>query len=158
MIYAVIDTNVLVAAAKSHKPDSSASRIVSLVFSGIIQPLVCDEILEEYDCILRLPILAIPDELSTAILSKFKEDGIDPGRTPSPEEHPDPTDQVFYEICLSVEDAYMVTNNKKHFPLKPRVVTPTEMISLLLKAGIISKRPAAILCQFTFHRPVTIAL
>ena len=26
MIYAVIDTNVLVAAAKSHKPDSSASR------------------------------------------------------------------------------------------------------------------------------------
>ena len=158
MIYAVIDTNVLVAAAKSHKPDSSASRIVSLVFSGIIQPLVCDEILEEYDCILRLPILAIPDELSTAILSKFKEDGIDPGRTHSPEEHPDPTDQVFYEICLSVEDAYMVTNNKKHFPLKPRVVTPTEMISLLLKAGIISKRPAAILCQFTFHRPVTIAL
>ena len=158
MIYAVIDTNVLVAAAKSQRPDSSASRIVSLVFSGIIQPLVCDEILEKYDCILRLPILAIPDELSTAIPSKFKEDGIDPGRTPSPEEHPDPTDQVFYEICLSVEDAYMVTNNKKHFPLKPRVVTPTEMISLLLKAGIISKRPAAILCQFTFHRPVTIAL
>ena len=60
MIYAVIDTNVLVAAAKSHKPNSSASRVLSLVFSGIIQPLVCDEILEEYDCILRLPVLAIP--------------------------------------------------------------------------------------------------
>ena len=138
MIYAVIDTNVLVAAAKSHKPDSSASRVLSLVFSGIIQPLVCDEILEEYDCILRLPVLAIPDELSSAILSKLKEDGIDPGRTPSPEEHPDPTDQVFYEICLSVEDAYMVTNNKKHFPIKPQVVTPTEMLSLLIEAGVIS--------------------
>ena len=138
MIYAVIDTNVLVAAAKSHKPDSSASRVLSLVFSGIIQPLVCDEILEEYDCILRLPVLAIPDELSSAILTKFKEDGIDPGRTSSPEEHPDPTDQVFYEICLSVEDAYMVTNNKKHFPIKPQVVTPTEMLSLLIEAGVIS--------------------
>jgi predicted nucleic acid-binding protein len=138
MIYAVIDTNVLVAAAKSHKPNSSASRVLSLVFSGIIQPLVCDEILEEYDCILRLPVLAIPDELSSAILSKFKEDGIDPGRTPSPEDHPDPTDQVFYEISLSVEDAYMVTNNKKHFPIKPRVVTPTEMLSLLIEAGVIS--------------------
>ena len=138
MIYAVIDTNVLVAAAKSHKPDSSASRVLSLVFSGIIQPLVCDEILEEYDCILRLPVLAIPDELSSAILSKVKEDGIDPGRTPSPEDHPDPTDQVFYEICLSVEDAYMVTNNKKHFPIKPQVVTPTEMLSLLIEAGVIS--------------------
>ena len=138
MIYAVIDTNVLVAAAKSHKHDSSASRVLSLVFSGIILPPVCDEILEEYECILLLPVLAIPEEISAAILSKFREDGIDPGRTPSPEEHPDPTDQVFYEICLSVEDAYMVTNNKKHFPLKPRVVTPTEMLSLLIESGIIS--------------------
>ena len=47
MIYAVIDTNVLVAAAKSHKPYSSASQVLTLVFSGVIQPLVCDEILEE---------------------------------------------------------------------------------------------------------------
>ena len=140
MIYAVIDTNVLVAAAKSHKPDSSASRVLTLVFSGIIQPLVCEEILEEYEAILKLPILAIPEEMSEAILSKFKNDGINPGRTPSPEEHPDPTDQIFYEISLSVEDAYMVTNNKKHFPVKPRVVTPSEMILLLEHAGIINKR------------------
>ena len=137
MIYAVLDTNVLVAAAKSHKPESSASRVLSLVFSGIIQPLVCEEILEEYESILTLPVLAIPSEISAAILTKFKEDGIDPGRTPSPEEHPDPTDQVFYEISLSVEDAYMVTNNKKHFPAKPQVVTPSEMIVILITAGII---------------------
>ena len=136
MVYAVIDTNVLVAAAKSHKPDSSASKVLSLVFAGIIQPLVCDEILEEYESILELPILAIPNEVSDAILSKFKKDGINPGRTPSPEEHPDPTDQVFYEVSLSVEDAYMVTNNRKHFPQKPQVVTPTEMLAILAKDGI----------------------
>lgn len=136
MIYAVIDTNVLVAAAKSHKPDSSTSRVLSLVFSGIIQPLVCKEILEEYESILNLPILAIPVDVSTAILAKFKEDGIYPGRTPSNEDHPDPTDQVFYEISLSVEDAYMVTNNKKHFPQKPKVVTPTEIIRILSDSGL----------------------
>ena len=136
MIFAVIDTNVLVAAAKSHKPDSSASRVVSLVLSGIIQPLICDEILEEYEEIMMLPILAIPEDVSSAILSKFRKDGINPGRTPSDEKHPDPTDQVFYEIALSVEDAYMVTNNKKHFPQKPRVVTPSEMIIILEESGI----------------------
>lgn len=136
MVYAVIDTNVLVAAAKSHNPDSSASRVLNLVFSGIIQPLVCDEILEEYESILELPVLAIPNEVSDAILSKFKKDGINPGKTPSPEEHPDPTDQVFYEVSLSVEDAYMVTNNRKHFPQKPCVVTPTEMLAILAKDGI----------------------
>lgn len=50
--------------------------------------------------------------------------------------HPDPTDQVFYEVSLSVEDAYMVTNNRKHFPKVPRVVTPTEMLAILSSAGV----------------------
>lgn len=137
MIYAVIDTNVLVAAAKTHKPDSSTSQILSLVFSGIIQPLVCDEILHEYESVLNLPALGIPEDISSAILLKFRVDGVNPGRTPSLEEHPDPSDQVFYEIALSVEDAYMVTNNKKHFPKKPKVVTPSEMLILLTNSGII---------------------
>ena len=137
MIYAVIDTNVLVAAAKTHKPDSSTSRILNLVFSGTIQPLVCDEILEEYEQILNLPVLGIPKGIVSDILAKFKEDGINPGRTPSTEDHPDPTDQVFYEISLSVDDAYLVTNNKKHFPQKPLVVTPSEMLLLLTESGII---------------------
>jgi len=137
MIYAVIDTNVLVAAAKTHKPESSTSRVLSLVFAGIIQPLVCDEIIEEYEQILNLPILAIPKDVASDILAKFKEDGINPGRTPSTEIHPDPTDQVFYEISLSVEDAYMVTNNKKHFPNKPKVVTPSEILIILNKIGVI---------------------
>ena len=137
MIYAVIDTNVLVAAAKTHKPESSTSRVLSLVFDGTIQPLVCDEILEEYEQILNLPALAIPKDIASDILAKFKEDGINPGRTPSIENHPDPTDQVFYEISLSVEDAYMVTNNKRHFPSKPRVVTPSEILIILTKTGVI---------------------
>ena len=137
MIYAVIDTNVLVAAAKSHHPESSASRVISLVFKGIIQPLVCEEILEEYETVLRLPVLGIPYEISSAIITKFKEDSMKPGRTTSNENHPDPTDRVFYEICLSVDDAYMVTNNKKHFPGTPQVVTPSEMLIMLTNAGII---------------------
>ena len=82
-------------------------------------------------------MLAIPEELATAMMTKFREDGINPGRVPSTENHPDPTDQIFYEISLSVEDAYMVTNNKKHFPQKPRVVTPSEFLILLMSAGII---------------------
>lgn len=140
IIYAVIDTNVIVAAAKFHKPDSSTSRVLSLVFSGVIQPLVCDEILDEYESVLNLPVLAIPEEITSAILSKFRVDGINPGRTPSQETHPDRTDQVFYEISLSVEDAYMVTNNKKHFPQKPKVVTPSEILILLTESGIISQQ------------------
>jgi len=138
MIYAVIDTNVIVAAAKTHKPNSSTSRILSLVFDGTIVPLICEEILDEYEQILNLPILGIPEDIVSAIVLKFKTDGINPGRTPSVENHPDLTDRVFYEISLSVEDAYLVTNNKRHFPDKMTVVTPTEMLLLLSATGIIA--------------------
>lgn len=131
MIYAVIDTNVLVAAVKSTKADSSTSRILSLVFSGIIQPLVNEDILGEYRDILTLPVLALDTEKVADVLQKFEEDGVYPGRTPSDEIFVDTTDRVFYEISLSVDDSYVVTNNVKHFPKVSRVVTPSEMLILL---------------------------
>jgi hypothetical protein len=34
-------------------------------------------------------------------------------------------------VALSKEEAYLVTGNKKHFPQKPIVVTPAEMMNIL---------------------------
>ena len=50
---------------------------------------------------------------------------------------PDPKDIVFYEVTLSKEDAYLVTGNKKHFPDKPIVVTPAEMVEILRERGLL---------------------
>lgn len=44
------------------------------------------------------------------------------------------------DIPLSVEDAYMVTNNKKHFPSKPHVVTPSEMLIILGEMGVMGSQ------------------
>ena len=41
-------------------------------------------------------------------------------------------DAVFYEVALSKEDAYLVTGNTKHFPKSPIVVTPAEMLDIIL--------------------------
>jgi hypothetical protein len=38
---------------------------------------------------------------------------------------------VFFEVALSKDDAYLVTGNTKHFPKKPIVVTPAEMLEIL---------------------------
>ena len=38
---------------------------------------------------------------------------------------------VFYEVALSVDDSYLVTGNTKHFPKKPFVVTPAEMLQII---------------------------
>lgn len=51
------------------------------------------------------------------------------------EELPDPKDQVFYEIVIAerkTEDAYLVTGNLKHFPKKTFIVTPREMLDMIL--------------------------
>ena len=76
MIYAVIDTNVLVAAVKTTKPDSATSQILSLVFTGVIRPLVSEEILTEYHDILNLPVLELDAKKVADVLEKFSEDGL----------------------------------------------------------------------------------
>ena len=135
MIYAVIDTNVLVAAVKTSKLDSSTSQVLSLVFAGVIKPLVSEEILSEYNDILNLPVLNLDSEKVADVLEKFREDGLYPGRTPSNGTFPDETDRFFYEISLLVDDSHVVTNIVKHFPKVPRVVTPSEMLALLRSTG-----------------------
>ena len=135
MIYAAIDTNVLVAAVKTSKLDSSTSQVLSLVFAGVIKPLVSEEILSEYNDILNLPVLNLDSEKVADVLEKFREDGLYPGRTPSNGTFPDETDRFFYEISLLVDDSHVVTNIVKHFPKVPRVVTPSEMLALLRSTG-----------------------
>ena len=59
--------------------------------------------------------------------------GISSERVKSDEVFPDKDDVVFYEVALSKEDAYLITGNIKHFPKTPIVVTPAEMIEILLR-------------------------
>ena len=59
--------------------------------------------------------------------------GISSERVKSDEGLPDKDDVVFYEVALSKEDAHLVTGNIKQFPKTPIVVTPAEMIEILLR-------------------------
>lgn len=51
-------------------------------------------------------------------------------------ELPNPKDSVFYEVVMEErkeEDAYLVTGNIKHFPEKPFIVMPRQMLDIILK-------------------------
>jgi hypothetical protein len=52
-------------------------------------------------------------------------------RTESGLEFADATDAVFYEVALSKEGSFVITGNAKHFPQKPIVVSPAEMLQIL---------------------------
>ena len=83
------------------------------------------------------------------IISTFLDYGISLGRTAiSDEEFLDKDDIVFYEVALSKEDSFLVTGNIKHFPKKPFIVTPAEMLTIINKMaagpGRILNDPAAL--------------
>ena len=132
-IYAVIDTNVFVSALLSRNGQSNPAMILNKILDGVITPLYNDEILDEYRQVLSRPKFSIlsPSEIE-GLLTAVKYWGINTERTPVKDEmFPDPDDIVFYEIKMSVEDSYLVTGNLKHFPQKPFVVTPAQMIEML---------------------------
>lgn len=137
MIYAVIDTNVIVSAYITKNLQASTSRVWAAVLQGKIIPLYSDEIIDEYIEVLHRRKFDIPEHLIKWAIDRVLMNGIHGERIPTVEHFPDPKDIVFYEVAMSKEDAYLVTGNKKHFPNKPIVVTPAEMVEILKAHGLL---------------------
>ena len=96
-----------------------------------LTPIYNDQILNEYSEVLHRKKFGIPEHLIKWVIDKIITNGIHGERVISDEFFPDPKDVVFYEVALSKEGAYLVTGNTKHFPKKPIVVTPAEMLEIL---------------------------
>lgn len=131
MIYAVIDTNVFVSALLSRLPNTATVKLVRILFERGMCPLYNEEIIAEYQDVLHRRKFHFPSEAIDEIIKTVQDIGISSERISSDEFFPDPKDVVFYEVALSIEDAYLVTGNTKHFPKKPIVVTPAEMLEIL---------------------------
>ena len=132
--YVVIDTNVLVSAVlKSHSVPGS---IVELAFDGPIIPILNEAIEKEYREVLSRPKFHLPEDLIEGIMSTFHKRAIYVDAEHLDIELPDPKDLVFYVVVMEErkeEDAYLVTGNIRHFPNRPFIVTPREMLDIILK-------------------------
>ena len=131
MIKAVIDTNVIVSAYITKNLEAATSKVLEAVMQNKLTPIYNDQILNEYSEVLHRKKFGIPKHLIKWVLDKIITNGVRGERMISDEFFPDPKDVVFYEVALSKEDAYLVTGNTKHFPKKPIVVTPAEMLEIL---------------------------
>jgi len=131
--YAVIDTNVVVSAML--KRDSVPAKIIDLLLAGIIIPVFNEEILSEYEEVLLRPEFGFAPDDVKKFLDFIRKNGIFLERALSDEKFNDPDDAVFYEIALSAiksREAYLVTGNIRHFPQKEFVVTPRDMLNIVL--------------------------
>lgn len=133
MIYAVIDTNVLVSALITHTPEAATAKVVRLMFEHRFVPMYDANIIAEYEEVLHRVKFKIQPEVVDALISYIIEHGVEASRASFAEIMPDEDDRVFYEIALGNEDSFLVTGNLKHYPTSPRVITPAEFLGLVSK-------------------------
>lgn len=131
--YAVIDTNVLVSALLSSHENAATVQVVSRLFSGDVIPVFSDDILAEYNEVLRRKKFHFSEDVVRTLLDTITSIGENITPSPSGEVLPDMKDLPFYEVVLEKEadNAYLITGNIKHFPDKPNIVTARDFLTIL---------------------------
>lgn len=131
--YAVFDTNVIVSALLSKKEDSATVLVIQKMLAGDIIPVYSNSISNEYREVLHRKKFHFDPGTVDYFISAVEKIGILVDPTPLDITLPDMKDLPFYEVVMDTreEDAYLVTGNMKHFPSKPFVVTPRELLDIL---------------------------
>lgn len=131
--YAVIDTNVLVSAMLKWR--SVPGNVLELVFEGLIVPVLNDDILKEYRDVLSRPKFHFTEGIVNDVLEEIKSQAVFVDAQAVELDLPDPKDRVFYEVVMEKrksDDSYLVTGNTRHFPKEGFIVTPREMMDIIL--------------------------
>lgn len=133
--YAVIDTNVFISALLSKRADTATVRTLEAMFDGKIIPLYHEDILAEYDEVLHRKKFHFKEETIRQVINAVKQYGMEVFPQPAGEILIDMDDLVFYEVAMEKrdDDAYLVTGNQKHYPIRDFIVTPAEMMDIIEK-------------------------
>ncbi len=132
--YAVIDTNVLVSALLSNHSDSATVLLVDRMISGDFIPVYSADTMNEYREVLQRKKFNFNQSQITYLLSAITYFGILVEPSPTGEVLPDMKDLPFYEVVVEkrkTDEAYLVTGNQKHFPVRSFIVTAKEMLHIL---------------------------
>ena len=128
----VIDTNVIISAAL--KPDGLQRTTFLLAITKPGRLYVSKPILEEYADVLSRPELSIRKGLRLQLLQLIKNHGhlVAPSRRLDVTSDPD--DNIFVECADAARADFLITGNRKHFPLfwkSTKIVTPREFVTLV---------------------------
>lgn len=131
--YAVIDTNVFISALLTRRIDSATVKVLEAVLIGKITPLYNNDIIAEYNEVLHRSKFSFSEDKIQLILRAVKQFGVEVFPQPTGEILIDMEDLVFYEVVMEKreDDAYLVTGNQKHYPIRDFIVTPAEMMEII---------------------------
>ena len=131
--YAVIDTNVLVAALFFKKKDAATVKVVDAIFRRQLIPLYHPLILQEYIEVLHREKFHFSNENIETLILFIQQLGIEVFPRSTGEILIDMDDLIFYEVAVEMQmkNAFLVTGNLKHYPSEHFIITPAQMIELL---------------------------
>ena len=133
MIYAVIDTNVIVSAMMARRPDSATVKVLNAVRDGYLRPVLASGIVAEYKEVLAREKFRFVQEDVKLTIDAIISKAVFLNPMSSDEAFMDETDRVFYEVALAGrdDDTRPVTGNLRHYPISPIVVTPAQMVAII---------------------------
>ncbi|MCD8380040.1 MAG: putative toxin-antitoxin system toxin component, PIN family [Lachnospiraceae bacterium] len=131
--YAVIDTNVIIAALLTKNSDAATLRVLHAVLDGSITPLYHGDILLEYEEVLRRRKFHLKEDTIQLVLTAIRQYGLEVQPQPTGEILLDRDDLIFYEVAMEKrkDGAWLVTGNQKHYPVRSFIVTPAEMVEIM---------------------------
>lgn len=105
------------------------------MFDGRIVPLYHEEIIAEYNEVLHRSKFHFREETIQLVLKAVKQYEVEVFPQPTGEILVDLDNLVFYEVTMEKrdDDAYLVTGNQKHYPIRDFIVTPAEMVEIIEK-------------------------
>ena len=135
MIYAVIDTNVFLSGMITNNKESPTVKVLEAVMQKVIIVSYHSEIIEEYNDVFHRVKFSLNEPVIQNLLNVITTFGQEIFPKPTGEIFIDKDDLIFYEVAMEKrdEDAYLVTGNQKHYPIRDFIVTPTEMMKILQK-------------------------
>jgi putative PIN family toxin of toxin-antitoxin system len=136
VIRAVIDTNVMVSGLLT--PAGNEALILLAVHQGLIRPCLSIDILHEYEAVLARPKFVFAPAEIEAVLAMLNSRGELFHAGPSATTSPDAADTKFLLCAEAAQADFLVTGNKRDFPLGPygptRIVSAGELLDRITLA------------------------
>lgn len=136
MIRAVVDTNIFVSALIA--PAGNEALIVLAIRQGWVKPYFSVEILEEYAEVLARPKFSFPADEIDALIALLRDRGeqVSAAGVICGVRSPDPDDETFLVCAHAADVEFIVTGNKRDFPV-PRpgieVVNAAELLGKITR-------------------------
>lgn len=132
MIYAILDTNILVSALLTKHSDASTVKVFQNTLTGKITPIYNDIIIGEYNDVLKRKKFKFEHQLVDVIIGYILKYGISVDYTPTNIILSDPKDEPIYQayyVTQNTHNSFLVTGNLKHFPTEPQIISATEFVN-----------------------------